>query len=217
MNIYREKISELRDIYTGIRPEIMERLDEFRKIREEGEREAVFRELCFCILSSGAGPRIAQKSLEATDDILLKGSDSQLVSRLEGVHKYPDRGNYIHSTREYLVKNYDLELIKVLESIEDHDERRDFIAKNRSIKGIGYLQASHFLRNIGFSGYAILDKNILGSLYELGVIDDTKPPASKKKYTEKEQKLKEFAQYIDIEFDHLDLLLWYMMRGRIPR
>ena len=45
-----------------------------------------------------------------------------------------------------------------------------FSPGTRRIKGLGYKEASHFLRNIGFPGYAILDKHILNSLREMGVI-----------------------------------------------
>lgn len=217
MNIDHEKIREIKEIYETIEPDIERRISEFREVYEKGDKKAVFRELAFCILSSGTGPAIAEKSVKAIDDILLTGSESLLIERLEGIHKYPDKGKYVHSTREYLSNNYDLELKQVLASIEDRNKRRDFLAKNRDIKGIGYLQASHFLRNIGFAGYAILDKNILRSLYDLGVTGDTKPPTSGKRYQEKERLMKEFAEYLGIEFDHLDLLLWYLMRGRIPR
>lgn len=210
-------IEDLKETYNRIKPEITERINEFREIRDKGDKKSVFRELCFCILSSGTGPAVAEKSVQAIDDILLTGREEEIVERLEGIHKYPEKGGYVFTTREYLSKNYNMDLVNTLSSIDDHNERRDFLARNRNIKGIGYLQASHFLRNTGFSGYAILDKNILKSLYELGVISDTKPPVSRKRYIEKEQKMKDFAVMLEIEFDHLDLLLWYMMRGRIPR
>lgn len=210
-------VNDLREIYNGKKPEISERIQEFREIYRTGNKKQIFSELAFCILSSGTGPKTAEKSLRAIGDALMTESDVSIVEKLEGVHKYPDKGNFIYTTRVYLESNFDLDLKSALISIEDHNERRDFLAKNREIKGLGYLQASHFLRNIGFSGYAILDKNILRSLYDLGVITDTKPPTSGKRYIEKEQLMKDFAEHLEIDFDHLDLLLWFMIRGQIPR
>lgn len=215
MNLNKELVNELRDVYSEKSRDIEQRIAEFTEIHRTGNDKDVFRELSFCMFSSGVGPKMAEKSVEAVDDILLTGSESEMTERLDGIHKFPEKSSYIVTAREYFRNEYDLRIKDVLSSIDDHHKRRDFLVKN--IKGLGYLQASHFLRNTGFSGYAILDKNILGFLNKLGVIEDTKTPASKKRYTEKEQKLQEFAHYIDIEFDHLDLLLWYMMRGRIPR
>jgi N-glycosylase/DNA lyase len=81
--------------------------------------------------------------------------------------------------------------------------------------GLGYKEASHFLRNIGFRGYAILDKHILRSLYEFGVLDSPKPPTTKNRYIETENKFKEFANQLGIQLDELDLLLWSEKTGEI--
>jgi len=79
------------------------------------------------------------------------------------------------------------------------------------------VQASHFLRNIGFTGYAILDRNILSSLMKLGVIEDSKPPSSIKRYIEKENLMIDFSDKLSISIDELDLLLWYRKNNKIPR
>ena len=41
----------------------------------------------------------------------------------------------------------------------------------KAVKGLGYKEASHFLRNIGVKGHAILDKHVMRCLAEIGVID----------------------------------------------
>jgi N-glycosylase/DNA lyase len=103
----------------------------------------------------------------------------------------------------------------LLSSFETAEQRRDFFAANPGVRGLGYKEASHFLRNVGFRGYAILDKHILGRLAEFGVIESPKPPSTKKRYLDLEQKLKHFSERIDIDFDELDLLLWYTKTGEI--
>ena len=218
MNEYRsEIIQELKDLYTAIEQQISDRIDEFDNIGRSGNDEQIFRELCFCILSSGVGPRVAERSLNAIGDKLLDGPENKLIELLDGVHKYPGKASYLYTTRLYLKENFDLKLGPKLNSIDDPEERRDFIANNKGIKGIGYVQASHFLRNIGFRGYAILDKNILRTLYEFGIIEDIKPPASKKRYVLIENKMKEFSSDIGINIDRLDLLLWFRKTNKIPR
>jgi N-glycosylase/DNA lyase len=83
------------------------------------------------------------------------------------------------------------------------------------VKGLGYKEASHFLRNIGFKGYGILDKHIVRCLNELGVIDSGKPPTSRGRYLETETRMRQFAAETGINFDELDLLLWSMKTGEI--
>ncbi|HLM02976.1 MAG TPA: hypothetical protein VK400_18130, partial [Pyrinomonadaceae bacterium] len=76
-------------------------------------------------------------------------------------------------------------------------------------------EASHFLRNVGLKGYAILDKHILRSLAELKIIDDPKPPNTRAKYLRVEQQLKNFACQLEIDFDEMDLVLWSLKTGEI--
>jgi N-glycosylase/DNA lyase len=208
---------KLRSGYIERRDSIQAQLREFKDVLEKGDDRRIFEELTFCILTSAVGPKVGQMSLDAIKDILMEGDDKDLQKRLEGVHKYPEKANYIVQTREYLRKEFGFKLKDLILSFKDHEERRDFFASNKNIKGLGYVQASHFLRNLGFSGYAILDKNVLLSLYELGVIDSPKPPTSKKRYLEIERRMREFAKDLGIAFDELDLLLWSRRTGRIPK
>jgi len=66
----QEKINELKSIYSLIRPEIHQRLAEFQKINKDADNRKVFEELSFCILSSGVGPRMAEKSVSAMGEAL---------------------------------------------------------------------------------------------------------------------------------------------------
>lgn len=217
MNINPEIIKKLKSLYKTVESDINSRLNEFSDIHLREDDEEIFRELCFCILSSGVGPKMAERSVTVLGDKLLNGSETELKNLLAGTHKYPDKVSYVHHTREYLKEGFNLCLVAKLKSIEDPDERRDFIVSNKNIRGIGYVQASHFLRNIGFCGYAILDKNILKSLYELGITQDIKPPTSRGRYMEKESRFREFSNEIQISIDKLDLLLWYRGANNIPR
>jgi N-glycosylase/DNA lyase len=104
---------------------------------------------------------------------------------------------------------------ELLDSFSDKDELRDFFAANPGVRGLGYKEASHFLRNIGVGGYAILDKHVLSRLAEFGTVDDPRPPANKRRYLDLEARMKSFADRIEIDFDELDLLLWYTKTGEI--
>ncbi|MEW6146232.1 MAG: hypothetical protein AB1598_14560 [Thermodesulfobacteriota bacterium] len=209
-------LEELRAVYSRRKDMIEAQLAEFRKIRESADDRKIFEELAYCILTSAVGPKVGLKSLEAIKDILLEGSAEESESRLKGIHKYPEKAYYIVHTREYLKKEYGFKLRELVDSFPGPEERRDFFALNRDIKGIGYTQASHFLRNIGFSGYAILDKNVLKSLYDLGILDSPKPPSTGKRYKEIESRMKSLAAELGTGLDELDMLLWSLRTGRIP-
>lgn len=206
----------LKQAYIQKKKPIRARLNDFKKIlRDEGDYR-IFEELTFCICTAGASAKMGLKSVDTMRDILPGGSLKKLRKRLDGVHRFPNaRSAYIIHTREYLKSEHDFKIKDLLESFQDPVERRDFFAKNKNIKGIGYKESSHFLRNIGFSGYAILDKHILNTLYELKIIKNPKPPTTRDRYLEIEHKLKEFANNIGIHLDELDLLLWSEKTGEI--
>lgn len=156
------------------------------------------------------------RSVEVIKHLLEGGSQEELAAALSSHHRYPNaRSAYIVVTREFLRMDCGMRLRERLESFRDPLERRDWLARERRIKGLGYKESSHFLRNVGFSGYGILDKHILRSLAELGVIERPEPPTTRQRYLETEEKLKGFARAIRIDFDELDLVLWSMKTGEI--
>lgn len=174
-----EKLEDLKTLYAEKKHDIQAQLNEFE-------------ELTFCILTSAVGPKVNAKSLEAIKDILLEASAEDLEERLKGVHKYPEKAYYIVHTRDYLKSEYGLNLKSLINSFKDPLELREFFALNKDVKGLGLTQASHFLRNIGIKGYAILDSN-------------------------SEEKMKQFANKLGIEVEKLDMLLWSTKTGHIPK
>jgi N-glycosylase/DNA lyase len=181
-----------------------------------GSPESLFEELTFCIFTAGASARMGLRSVESVRPVLMMGSVLDIQRALVGRHRFPNnRGAYVYETREYLREHCDLQLQKALKDLKLADDRRDFLAANRNVRGIGYKEASHFLRNIGYRGYAILDKHVLTRLAELEVIESPKPPSTKNGYLATEERLKSFADSIGIDFDELDLLLWYTKTGEI--
>ena len=133
-----------------------------------------------------------------------------------GAHRFPNaRPEYIVITRNYLQRSFSMRLRERLEGFRVASERRDWLAQDPRIKGLGYKEASHFLRNVGFKGYGILDKHVVRCLAEMGVIKSAKPPTSRKNYMETEGRMREFADKVRIDFDELDLVLWSMKTGEV--
>jgi N-glycosylase/DNA lyase len=211
------QIEKLQRSYREKRAAIRARLAEFAAIWREADDARLFEELVFCIFTAGASARMGLNSVERIRPHLLKGNQQRLAASLAGVHRYPlARSGYIIHTRDYLRRSCRLQLREQLESFgNDREARRDFFAANPGIKGIGYKEASHFLRNIGFRGYAILDQHILRTLHEHGVLDAASPPPTKKKYLVIEEEMRKFAGELKINFDELDLLLWSEKTGEI--
>jgi len=193
------------------------RLKEFAQVQKTGDDNRYFEELVFCIFTAGASARMGLRSVERVRPYLRNASHCQLAAALSGAHRYPtSRSGYVVHTRRYLRKDCGLRLRERIEAFGgDRDSRRDFLAANPGVKGVGYKEASHFLRNIGYRGYAILDKHILRTLYELGVIGSPEPPTTKKNYLAIEELMRKFAQGTRIDFDELDLLLWSNKTGEI--
>jgi N-glycosylase/DNA lyase len=224
---------EIKDLirhYKARKNEIRERLADFKETWRQGDL-AIFKELCFCILTANTSAKMGITCIEAAGDDILTADAEGIRNILCGRYRFwKIRPNYIVHTREYLQQECALipctrpkggrvkvhgGLKKKIESLADFHQRRDFFADNPGIKGLGYKEASHFLRNIGFEGYAILDIHVVRLLHELGILPEAKRPANRKQYLFMEEKMREFSREIKIGMDELDLALWSYRTGEI--
>lgn len=200
------------------RKEIKKKLSEFDEVWRNGTDARLWEELAFCIFTAGASARMGLNSIEAVRSLLLDGEPEAMTRALKkaGAHRFPiARPRYIVTTRAYFRAHFDMKLRKHLRSFSDPLERRDWLAQEKQIKGLGYKEASHFLRNIGIKGHAILDKHVMNCLSEVGVINAPTPPTNRKRYLELEQQFLRFSRDIKINCDELDLVLWSMKTGEI--
>ena len=90
---------------------------------------------------------------------------------------------------------------------------RQFLIKN--VKGLGMKTSSHFLRNIGMGGLAILDIHVIDGLRKRGMIDIEKLSQLQEEYLGIEQIMKGYADLVGISIDELDLLLWSQKTGYV--
>lgn len=210
------KLATVKAAHAARRDEIRARLAEFEAVWQEGNDARIWEEMVFCFFTGGCSARMGLNSVEAVRDLLADGSHEELAATLTGVHRYPNaRSRYIVESRNFLRADCDLRLRDRLAGFSNDHERRDWLVREKGIKGLGYKEASHFLRNIGFKGYAILDKHVLRSMAELEIIDDPKPPNTRVKYLTLEDKLRAFAAAAEIDFDEMDLVLWSIKTGKI--
>lgn len=209
-------IEAINKAHSERKEDIRQRLNEFKDVWKKKDDLLLWEEMVFCFFTGGCSAKMGLNSIEAVRPILMSGSHEELTQALLGKHRYPNaRAGYIVASRTFLQEHCGMQLRKKLLSFNDDLERRDWLVKEKGIKGLGYKEASHYLRNIGFSGYAILDKHVLRSMAELKIIDDPKPPNTRSRYLTYEQKLKKLADQLKIDFDELDLVLWSMKTGEI--
>lgn len=209
-------VESIRETHRARRREIRARLAEFDAVWRDASDARLWEELVYCIFTAGASARMGLRSVEAVRALLDEGTHEELAAALTGRHRYPvARSGYIVVTREHLRRDCGLRLRERLEAFDDPIARRDWLARERGIKGLGYKESSHFLRNVGLRGYAILDKHILRCLAELGVTESPDPPATRARYLATEERLRRFARDARIDFDELDLVLWSMKTGEI--
>jgi N-glycosylase/DNA lyase len=209
-------VESIRGTHRARRKEIRARLAEFDAVWRTGSDARLWEELVFCIFTAGASARMGLRSVEAVRGLLPAGTHEELAAALSGRHRYPRaRSGYVVATREHLRRDCGLRLRERLAEFADPVARRDWLARERGIKGLGYKESSHFLRNVGLRGYAILDKHILRCLAEVGVVDSPDPPATRARYLDAEERLRRFARDTRIDFDELDLVLWSMKTGEI--
>ncbi|RLG22193.1 N-glycosylase [Methanosarcinales archaeon] len=178
---------------------IKARMKEFK----ENRMGDVFKELCFCILTANFNAEKSIKIQEEIGDGFLTLSETELATRLRQLgHRYPNvRARYIVEARKHELK---------LEA--DVFKMREWLVNN--VKGIGYKEASHFLRNVGYEDVAILDFHILNILEKYNVIKKPKS-LTKRRYLEIEEKMREIAKRLEISLGELDLYLWYIETGKV--
>ena len=181
---------------------------------ETKDDHRIFEELAFCIFTANTSAEMGLKAVDAVRNVLITGASVEMTRRLEGIYRFNNlRPEFIVHTRNQLKNTLNFELKNKISSFKNKNELREFFVNN--VKGFGYKEASHFLRNIGFEGYAILDKHIINSLHEFGILETNEKPKNAKDYLQIEQKFIDFSKNIGIDMDELDLLLWSRKNGRI--
>jgi N-glycosylase/DNA lyase len=211
-----KEVTELQRRYEQRREEIKKRLQEFRDVFNQ-DNKRIFTELSFCLCTPQSSAKGAWNAISALNknNFLFSGTQEQILPFLNTVRFNESKAKHIVSARSVFTENGELKIKeKILEFGNDQVQMRNWLAEN--VMGMGMKEASHFLRNIGLGNeLAILDRHILKNLHEYGAIEEIPKTLTEKKYLEIEEKMKAFAQKIEIPVDELDLLLWAEETGFI--
>jgi N-glycosylase/DNA lyase len=174
-----------------------------KRLKQFENQNNWFSELCFCLLTANWK---AEESIQLQKEIkqgFSKWNKNKLSKFLKnkGHRFWPQRAERICLARKY--KN-----IKSI--LKNQENPRAWLVKN--IKGLGMKEASHFLRNVGYKNYAILDRHILKSMSSYIKLPKT---LTKNKYLEIENKFNSIADKLKITPAELDLYMWYIQTGKI--
>ncbi|HTY11839.1 MAG TPA: N-glycosylase/DNA lyase [Bacteroidota bacterium] len=199
----------LRQDHKKIAPAIQRRLEDFRAVPPE----KYFYELVYCFMtpqSSAVNAAKAQKTLMDRDFQNADIDPEPLLHQKEYYIRF-------HRTKAKLLvtmKQQYGEILRAVTNGETAFEKRKWLAEN--VKGLGYKEATHFLRNVGLNdGLAILDRHILKNLKRFGAIRSLPRTLTKKKYLSVERSFQKFAREVGIPIDELDLLFWSSETGEI--
>ena len=208
---------------------VKERMHEFQQAAKSNAD--IFSELCFCILTANYTAEGGIRIQKALGSKFHKLTEKQLASRLRSLgHRFPNmRAKFIFLARQHIgVIGSKLKVCSAMEI-------RQWLAEN--VLGLGYKEASHFLRNIGMTDLAIIDFHIIDILARNRIIQKPKSDFSKgapirkipamsrptlrsktltkKRYLEIESVLRKLANKTRLSLAELDLYLWYMETGKV--
>ncbi len=205
-----DEIKKLKN--SELRKTVDKRLKEFESFKDKDTKKW-FSELCFCILTANSK---AVTGLKIQDELKSKGfceysHDSIRETIRKNKHRFHNnKAKYIISAREHIdIKNKITRLVKE----EGEMNARKWLADN--IKGLGFKEASHFLRNVGYKNLAIVDRHILNLMKETNFIKEVPKPVTIKKYLEIEEIFNGMAKKLKMSCAELDLYMWYMKTGKV--
>jgi len=207
-------MKELLGHYKKSKSAIKKRLRDFKDSYKKDDRH-VFSEFCFCLLTPQAEAVECDKAINK-----LKKTGLLFNGQPKVISPYLKATRFLNKKAEFIVGARGVFTEKGRFHIKDYIDEKDILKTREwfaeNIKGMGYKEASHFLRNIGFGeGLAILDVHILKNLKAYGVIKKIPSSLTKKEYLRIEGRLRDFCGKINIPMDELDLLLWSRETGFI--
>ncbi|MBN1391044.1 MAG: N-glycosylase/DNA lyase [Candidatus Thermoplasmatota archaeon] len=209
-------VRSLRETYSIIEDDVILRSSEFREIWDSDDEKRALNELLFCILTPQSRAQVCWGAIEemACTDVLFKGNYEEVLEAVRFVRFKYKKARYLIEARGRFMEGGNIHLLEFIRETGDPLKVRDRLVKD--IKGLGYKEASHFLRNIGLGErMTILDRHILRILSRAEVIERVPTSMTNRRYLEIEQEMIRFAETVEIPVSHLDLVMWYKATGTI--
>jgi N-glycosylase/DNA lyase len=196
------------DKYIELKKPIQKRLKEFKQV----PIDEYFYELCFCLCTPQSR---AKNAFQVVEKLKAKNFQEKPFNPVDILR---DNNHYIRfhnqkAQRLLNARDYFPKVQEVLDSKLNNFEKRAEITK--IVNGYGLKETSHFMRNIGYEGLAILDRHILKHLVYCNVYKEIPKVGSEKQYLEVEDKFLKFSAGVGIPIDDLDILFWSYETGEI--
>ncbi len=211
----KEYNREITEIYNSIKYEIVSRISSFKDLWRLSGNDEIFCELAFCIFTPQSKAKSCYEAVNRLKekDLLACGRCEQISEVINIVRFRNNKARYLVEAREkFFTGQHNFK--KTIDDIVNVSEKRDWLVDN--IKGIGYKEASHFLRNTGFGDdIAILDRHILKNLVFAGVIKTIPKTLTRTIYLQIEDDMRQYSDKINIPMGHLDFVLWYKEAGEV--
>ncbi|MFH1367994.1 MAG: N-glycosylase/DNA lyase [Elusimicrobiota bacterium] len=211
-----KRIKALKNEWKHIKPAIVSRLADFRQLFESAREDRIFSELAFCLFTPQSKARHCWQAVQSLEQkgLLHKNVPGKIAAEINKVRFRNNKARYLVKARKQFLRGNKLNIKPLIKSFNSVFDAREWLARN--VKGLGYKEASHFLRNIGLGrDLAILDRHILKNMKLLGVIREIPKTLTRNRYLEIESKLRKFSERTEIPLDHLDLLFWQRETGEI--
>jgi N-glycosylase/DNA lyase len=195
---------------------VRDRLEHFRRVGL-GSDARLFEELCFCILAIQSSARSSDRAVKAlsAEGLLWSGDEASLAEFLQHRTRFHrHKAAYIARARDRFFGSHKPGLKTTLVGFPTSHEARAWLVAE--VDGLGFKEASHFLRNIGRGeGLAILDRHILQNLLRHRVIARMPKALTPRRYLAIEGRASKLAQALGVSLGVLDLLLWSRETGEI--
>ncbi len=221
-------IEEIKKVVPEVKTYVDQRVSEFKTLGKEGKTHYDFRpfldidydaglfsELCFCLLTANSSATLGIKLQAYLGD---EGFTNRSFEELSDVfrkfgHRYPEqRAERIVEARKKFP-----EIQELIKKEKNPKVLRQLLSDSKSpykIKGFGYKEASHFLRNIGILELGIVDRHISRFLMENGLLRQVKT-ITPKVYLEAEEVLSKLAQELRMSIGELDLYIFYIKTKKV--
>lgn len=208
--------SSLKKEWGGLRAGIESRLGDFKTVWRNGSEHNIFNEMAFCIFTPQSKAKNCWEAVKTLEQkgLLHGGTPSEIARVINKVRFRNNKAKYLVKARNEFFRNGKPNIKSFIDSFGSVFKAREWLVAN--VMGMGYKEASHFLRNIGLGDdIAILDRHILKNLKVLGVIKEVPKTFTAKTYLEIEEKLRAFSKKMKIPMDSLDLLFWQRETGEV--
>jgi len=203
-------VFEINRVRDRIEEKVSARVSEFERLNSLGNNHW-FGELCFCILTANSSAELGIRLQDRIGDGFLTYTKERIEKELrEAGHRFwRKRAEFIVNARRY--RNIKDIISKIIE-VRDVFHAREWLVRN--IKGVGYKEASHFLRNVGYFDVAILDRHIISVMAEHGLCSAPKT-LTRRRYLEIERLFSQVAELLETKPGILDLYVWYLKTGKV--